>query len=331
MAVQRDEGVTVRDIASYYGYTEARARQLLKERGLEDRRQKDPSIVIEEGGGRKPAKYRTDFITELFPDFDATRVGPSRLVRDLLEPLRFLHGRKLPAFVEAVLESRGADPAAFEALAQQIIARGTNLKIRSIAATFVSSKQRHEPMFKAFEQRYANKLSKPQLLLLHPFAAGARRRSNVEEGTSRPSVPVVGPLTADALKTYRQTSMWDDFERAWKFVTKDKAFDLEVKWVDATPHSFLIYCDELALLETYDLGRDTDAEDRVCVGRRAPVLVIKAGSYLRTLREGFDWVFKPDERSCVRTFTDKDVQPDKLRGDELPVISDRRAAPRARR
>jgi hypothetical protein len=304
------EGVTIKQVAECLGVTVARIRQRFDaEGGAERARANKEDVVLSQGQGRRATVYRLDFMKSLFGDFQRTEASTSRLPPPVAELLARSSGK---SDIHAIIESRTADAKTFEDVLLWMIGKGTDLRIRSIAATFVSRKTKWDPIYQAFEVRAREKRSIPKLLLLHPLASAARLRSNVEEGESRKPTRVSGELSAKALSAFKQTTMWDDFVAAWQFVTKEKTFELEARWVDVSPQSMLIYCDECALLETYDFGRASDAVDRECIGRLSPVIVVKPGRYLKSLKSGFDRIFAPDPGWGVGTFTADEVSPQEI-------------------
>lgn len=317
-----EAGIALSDVARFYGQSPAYIRRRFRDSGGYTEAEKDPTLIVNEGGGPRPCRYRLSVIQRVFPEFEPGQLLAGDLPREVADIIgRLKH--KLPPDVAAVLPSRDEDPRSFENLAQCLIKDGSNLRIRAVAGTFFSYAEGHNAIYNAFEKRStrikrtppnATPPSHPKILLLHPFSSTARLRSNAEESESQPITPVREDLTPKAFKQFRSTSMWRDFEQAWKFVRNDAdALSLDVKWVRVAPHSFLIYTDECAVVETYDLGRgeaDQARRERTCIGRKAPLIVVRPGSrYHQILRAGFDWSFDPSPRAGVKTYRVDDVAP----------------------
>jgi hypothetical protein len=187
----------------------------------------------------------------------------------------------------AVLESRKKAGAAYDFLLARAIEHGGDLRIRCLTGTdFFNA---HKPTGDAFSKRNAP----TKVLLMYPFGHGAQVRARAERDADDLAF---SQFLRDAVSTLTFMQAYGD------------RWNIDAKWVDDLPMSLLVWTTEYALVEAYDHGRESQ-DMSGCIGRKAPVLLVRGGApYHTLLRDGFDYVFGGRMRdTLIRTYSLREV------------------------
>ncbi len=263
--------MSVDDIATTYGVSPSLVRTRLRE-FLE----KNPSNGrFVKGEGSRGGAYRVDLVAEIFQSDPPSLDGASRV---------FTRGKDAGrAILRGVLPSRREAPGEYAALVAHLIESGESVRIRAIAGTDFCTAQ--GTIGSALTRR--PKRQSIRLLLLNPFCDAAGIRAEAEGDLGNMS----SQLFRDALGSF-----WFLYQRA-------RELNLDPRWVDAAFYNLLVWGEEYALIENYDLSKPEEIQSpaTVCIGRHAPVFVIRGGiPYHRSLKEGFDYLFEKQSKNISR-------------------------------
>jgi len=284
------EMLTINEIAQMYRRSPSSVRYLLKAH---------PDIVnrYERGAGPRGDRYPVDSIEKVLgpsPDQNLTdtqrRIFSNQIKRFPTTPALPRRNRDEGSDLIVTLKSRRGQFADYLDLLKEMIETQPGLRIRAITATdFFSA---HHSVDVAFFKRVQNGLGETRVLLLHPKERGACIRSAAE-----------GNADLEKSQLYRDATSTVAFIR-----DNTERLKLNVKWTVDIPYSMLVWTEVSALVETYDYG-SFDRQSSRCIGRDAPVLVVRGNTdYHRLLKEGFDYIFDGEERvTHLKTFPLKEV------------------------
>jgi len=294
----RDVWLTVSEIASWYRKSPSSIRLQLRDalrKKFGDVSTTSVDLVYQKGAGQVGHRYHVDFIKQVFgskPDQQLSEALTAIFNKRTKLPVVGVVGAEPDEPLIGMLGSRMRANEVYNALVAEMIRSGRGLRIRCITGTdFFNA---HRPTGDAFFERKKVGLDVAKVLLVYPFGHGAEVRSAAEGDRELEK----SQLSRDARSTF-------EFIRSHVEMNK---LELKVKWVDDLPLSLLIWTEDYALVEPYDHGRQ-DKERSGCIGRKAPIMVVKSGTAYHTiLKNGFDYIFDgQSEETQIQTYFLKQI------------------------
>jgi hypothetical protein len=284
-----DKTFTITELAERYRKNPSTDRAALKE--LATKRAYKQHVY--EGAGPKGHRYGRKIVE------DALGKPPAELpggVDDVFTRRNTFRGVIRPRSEDSenteivgILSSRMTAQDAYLHLAEHAIAMGRGLRIRCLSGRDFFDKQK--PLYEAFEKRAKSEgLDPGKILLLFPFGHGALVRSKAE-GDSNPHLSQFGLDANNSVGFMRGQA---------------ERLKLVPRWVDDLPQSLLVWTEEYALVEIYDYGSVSEQRSG-CIGRKAPMLIVRGGSYHRMLGSGFDYIFDRKDDTGIETHGLDDV------------------------
>ena len=284
--------LTIREITRAYHKNSSTIRFLLKKELARVISHDEKHKLFQKGIGPYGDTYHLDLIERVLgarPDqnFNAAQQYIHNNHEDSPTiPLVLSQPDKGKSSVLAILGSRQKSQLTYDALIQEMVRNGSELRIRCVTGTdFFNS---HRPIIEDFYERSQKNSESTKVLLVHPNERGGRIRS-----------------AAEGEMDHKSSQFKRDADSTIGFMTANaRKLKLNPKWVEELPNSLLIWTQEFAMLEPYDHGHD-GFNFSGCIGRKAPMLVVNGDSaYHDLLKNGFDYVFdKSEKETFIRTWS----------------------------